>query len=1258
MDNCFYMFVAFLAIVLAVIALSRSGTSSENQKSIQRLREELESLRAKVNALEKRLLVQQRDGQSAMESGPAPVPLPKPEPPPKPMEERVMVVPAAPAKNALEEKWAILSAEEASAPVIVPPPVIQKPVPEAVTPVLPPPVPAIAAIPEPIPAVVSTPTVVPPPPVSIARPMPPRLPVVPPPPAKSWNLEDLLGTQVFLKVGVAILVIGVVFAMGLVFQKMGPLGKLLMSYGGGVALLVGGLQAEKRERYRTFGRALIAGAWGILYFVTFAAGFIDAARVLHDRVAAVTALILAAVACVGFSLRYRNEWTTTSAFLLIYLSLGISAHEAEPVFNLCATLVVAVAMGVLIWRTGWLRLLGLGIPATWITFMLWVFSRLEGQAQLPVLFVFAACAAVFQFALLATPSEGERRAWQALGQISNFLGGLGLSLALAPRETAWIWALVYGLAHIGVAWAYQRKGERGLYLLTATEALAALALVSPLRLGLKHHLTPFMRLIGIELLLVAGVVLKERYFRILAYGAFLLTVLEILIIRVDVAGRPDAVLVGVMAGVALLNAALLQNLWKEIAKNELPGMAWAFTSTGTLLLSVLVWLKEPTAWRASAFAILALGWIALGKRKALRDLLIQGAGFAFQALLALLLTSASTDIAHRLPGLAVGSGLLVAVWGVLRFLKGRELGNDWTDGLGGVLAFIATSALAVLIIREVPAHGVAPVLALLGLLLLIPGLRTAYREILVQALYVDVLALITLATHGWAWDPVYLHISGRGWSMLGVGAGFLAQEFAVFRHEERWPWDSLSSERVLNGLNAVAAILLALLVFLEVPDPGIAPALMILGLAWLLWARVRASAWYCVEALGFTVLGYLAIVIFAWKLQGSWHGVPIRMISIFLTLLPAYLIQHFLHRSSMEKHPEKLVLSDRMNAGALSNFALILLFTNALVLGWWIKSEAMASGKNLLVALAWGVMGLLHLERGRALKLGYWKLLGHGAMAAAFIHFTAVNLLQPGELGGISLRLLTGLPFLGMLIYVYLSGTESESSADEKRSWTVSYLYGLQLAVAMLVLYEIHRAWVLPAWALQALVSLVWGIRREASHWLRCALILVVACAFRGMGSNLVFRDQQGALALNLVTVPLACALILIGYILLRRKLEGPVRLDLEGLGAGINRLPWFAIQAILLFGFIWVEASGTELTVWISLFGLGMVALGFVFQERVARLTGLGLLTACILKLFIYDLRGLTGLSRVLSFIVLGAVLILVSFVYTRFKERLEKLL
>jgi uncharacterized membrane protein len=51
-------------------------------------------------------------------------------------------------------------------------------------------------------------------------------------------------------------------------------------------------------------------------------------------------------------------------------------------------------------------------------------------------------------------------------------------------------------------------------------------------------------------------------------------------------------------------------------------------------------------------------------------------------------------------------------------------------------------------------------------------------------------------------------------------------------------------------------------------------------------------------------------------------------------------------------------------------------------------------------------------------------------------------------------------------------------------------------------------------------------------------------------------------------------------------------------------------------------------------------------------------MLLFCILKLFVYDLSFLDTLPRIFSFIALGLILVGVSWIYTRFRERVQKYL
>ena len=66
----------------------------------------------------------------------------------------------------------------------------------------------------------------------------------------------------------------------------------------------------------------------------------------------------------------------------------------------------------------------------------------------------------------------------------------------------------------------------------------------------------------------------------------------------------------------------------------------------------------------------------------------------------------------------------------------------------------------------------------------------------------------------------------------------------------------------------------------------------------------------------------------------------------------------------------------------------------------------------------------------------------------------------------------------------------------------------------------------------------------------------------------------------------------------------------------------------------------------------------GFPLRDRILRISGLVLLLGCILKLFAWDLRHLETVPRIFSFIALGLILVGVSWIYTRFRERVSKYL
>jgi uncharacterized membrane protein len=78
---------------------------------------------------------------------------------------------------------------------------------------------------------------------------------------------------------------------------------------------------------------------------------------------------------------------------------------------------------------------------------------------------------------------------------------------------------------------------------------------------------------------------------------------------------------------------------------------------------------------------------------------------------------------------------------------------------------------------------------------------------------------------------------------------------------------------------------------------------------------------------------------------------------------------------------------------------------------------------------------------------------------------------------------------------------------------------------------------------------------------------------------------------------------------------------------------------------------------VW-TVYGGGMLTFGIARRSRLLRLMGLLLLCLTIFKVFLFDLSSLERLYRIISFIVLGLILLAVSFLYQRYRQRVAELI
>jgi len=182
-----------------------------------------------------------------------------------------------------------------------------------------------------------------------------------------------------------------------------------------------------------------------------------------------------------------------------------------------------------------------------------------------------------------------------------------------------------------------------------------------------------------------------------------------------------------------------------------------------------------------------------------------------------------------------------------------------------------------------------------------------------------------------------------------------------------------------------------------------------------------------------------------------------------------------------------------------------------------------------------------------------------------------------------------------------------------------------------------------------AAMALLWLVLPDPAVSAAWAILGVAVSEFFGLaGTAVLALTLARTLAFDLAsservvsTLPVIAALYFMAY-----RLRGR-------LGSAYL---WAASAA--LAALLYASVSGGLFTVALGLEGLALLGAGFPLRERILRLQGLALLLTCILKLFVYDLRNLETMYRILSFIVLGLIMLGVSWIYTRFREHVRKLL
>ncbi|MBU1924826.1 MAG: DUF2339 domain-containing protein [Candidatus Omnitrophica bacterium] len=365
----------------------------------------------------------------------------------------------------------------------------------------------------------------------------------------------------------------------------------------------------------------------------------------------------------------------------------------------------------------------------------------------------------------------------------------------------------------------------------------------------------------------------------------------------------------------------------------------------------------------------------------------------------------------------------------------------------------------------------------------------------------------------------------------------------------------------------------------------------------------------------------------------------------------AYLIDYLAYQRLERK---KMLIEKEKSHPPIISYAYIIIY----VLGTWLDLP------KVLTAPAWMILGVILLRLGISNNTNYQRLQGFVLGVGSFLRLLMSNMSIDGEIGGISYRILSVTPVIMLFYYCVMLLNDEKIKAilnEAEKKMGIVYHYLIFGSIMFLTRAEAPKHVVAAAWGIIALIYSFIAIRSKKHCYLAISSIAAIAAALRAIFVNVLQEKylvgMTGDMFFSSITVGALYAGNFI-YLTARQIIENVTELK-RGLIRKFLYWPRFVFglsATILLTTILMVKLSGVMLTIGLGTEGLLLFLFGFGFKDKNWRIYGLIILFGTLLKAFLIDLRQLSTLHYILSLIALGAILLFVSFIYTKYKDTIKK--
>ncbi|MGH9478244.1 MAG: DUF2339 domain-containing protein, partial [Terriglobales bacterium] len=1006
-----------------------------------------------------------------------------------------------------------------------------------------------------------------------------------------------------------------------------------------------------RERYRLLGRAGVGGGWALLFFTTYAMHHVAPMAVMNSNTLDCVLMLIVAAAMVMHTLRYRSQLVTGLAFLLAFSTVALSQ---DTVYALVAGVILALGIAAIALYMDWFELEVFGIVASYANHFYWLYQRyphgVAGHAFpqfWPSAIILVLYWAVFRVSYVARRVTSRRQERvSTIAALANTILLLALLnfQAVHPGRAFYALLAIGGLELCFGQLTVTRRRRASFALLTVVGTLLIFAAVP---FHFSGNNIALLWMIAAEALLLAGIVQREGLFLRLGLLAGCVTSVPLFYGAhriLGLAGSSEAL--RIQDGIPLLacgalfylNALYLHGGWRQLFGGLDSDLAVAQSHLGFIAAFLGVWAVCPGDWMAVGWAVLLLGAAFGGRRLESRPLMLQAWPLAGAVVIRAAAFNCHFDnpfphrIAMRLFTLPLLALMFYCTWWAL---DGGAAASRW---LRSVSLWAGVALLAALASMALPAAWIAAAWTLMAAALCLIGRRFRLRDLSFQEHVLAVAAVAALV----ALNLGAARALDRSLPLMACAAGL----YAISRFSAQ---KDASYRRLAAGLHTWAATaLLAALAWRASPQPWLA-------VWWVLFALALAAAdrVFTVEELPWqahtlALLAVVRAVTLNLVLPGRPHGVDLRLMTVAILVAALYGLARWV------RLPASLQATGARHAYTWAGSGLA---------AWLLWCELQPIG----VAPGLGVLALLLFEIGDWRRQKQLQLQACTLLAASFLRIFLVNLAAatlPGEL--ISPRVYTVVPLTLIYFYVWQRMQSGREWAGPGRSAAGHLLaYFGTGSIAALLYFELAPQWIIAAWACVVGALLVVALVLDKEVFLEQAALLTAAIVVRGLAHNIAATSYfartgwHGGFTALLLTSTLLFAALPVAF-RIHSRYQGRPRDSAVAhwLAARRPDQTLFFAPLLLMVVTIAVKLNPGVVTLSWGLTGLAVIVAGLFVRQRNYRLTGLMLLVVCIGKIVLHDAWQLAERDRYLTFIVLGAALLLVSALYGRFREQVNRLL